>query len=262
MIQLAVAGAAGRMGREVVQAVSESADIRLAALIDRQAVGQSGADLAPGGPADLLVEPALGAALDRGGVDVMLDFTIAGVAVDHALSALRRGIPVVIGASGIGGEDRSALHHMAEENGVACAIIPNFAIGAVLMMRFAEEAAHWMKTGEIIEMHHDQKVDSPSGTARHTAEVMAAAGAHAARPIGDLEPARGVDFDGIPVHSVRLPGLVAHQMVLFGGEGELLTIKHDSMNRRSFMSGVLLAVRRVQGRSGLIVGLDKLMFEG
>ncbi len=259
-MRVAVAGAAGRMGREVLRAVSEAHDMSLAAAIDLAHVGQPASILAPEAPSDVLISNRLAHAIEESRAEVLVDFTIPGVAADHAVSALQRGVSVVIGTSGLSGDEKAILRRTAEEHSAACALIPNFALGAVLMMKFAEEAARWMRAAEVIEMHHDRKVDSPSGTARHTAELIARSGAGAGRPMMDFEHARGQDVEGVPVHSIRLPGLVAHQKVLFGGEGELLTIQHDSMDRRGFMAGVLLAIREIPKRSGLIVGLDHLMF--
>jgi 4-hydroxy-tetrahydrodipicolinate reductase len=152
----------------------------------------------------------------------------------------------VIGVSGWLPGDEAALGALCERLGVAAALVPNFAIGAVLMMRFAEEAARYFPTVEIVELHHDRKIDKPSGTARLTARRIAARSGH-----GD-----------VPIHSIRLRGLVAHQEVLLGGEGEVLTIRHDSLTRDSFMTGVLLAIRRIRARRGLVVGLDELLEGG
>ena len=184
---------------------------------------------------------------------------------DNIKYAIEKGVIPVIGTTGQTDEQLKELDALAKEKGTACAVIPNFAIGAVLMMKFAAEAAKYMPEIEIIELHHDKKVDSPSGTAIKTAkgiaDARAAAGVVAEKPLGNAsDPARGYsEVDGIHIHSVRLPGLVAHQEVLLGGKGQLLTIKHDSMDRTSFMPGVLLAVKNIKGKTGLVYGLDKLM---
>ena len=155
------------------------------------------------------------------------------------------------------------IEKLAEQAGVAAMVIPNFAIGAVLMMKFAAQAAKYMPNAEIIELHHDKKTDAPSGTAIKTAEMIdaarKAAGVEPNMPAGGDDPARGEKRDGVHVHSVRLPGLVAHQEVLFGGTGQILTIRHDSLDRTSFMPGVLLAVRKASEVRGLVYGLDKLI---
>jgi 4-hydroxy-tetrahydrodipicolinate reductase len=225
MIRVAVAGAAGRMGETVCAAVDGAEDLEL--------VGR--------------VDPVLGTALEEvlPDAEVVVDFTRPDTALGNALSCLQAGVHVVIGTTGF---DPAPLQEAlsAQRRPTANVVIaPNFAIGAVLMMRFAAEAAEHMAKAEIIELHHEQKLDAPSGTAVRTAQLMAAAGGHG-------EP---------PIHSVRLPGLVAHQEVILGDLGQTLTIRHDTISRESFMPGVLLAVRRVPTlEQPLVVGLEKLLF--
>ena len=174
--------------------------------------------------------------------DVLLDLTTQPASFEISLAAVAAGLPTVVGASGWSDEQRSALEAIALERNAGAIIVPNFSLGAVLMMRFAQEAARFFPDAEIIEMHHAEKKDKPSGTSRETAARMERAGGRA--------PA---------IQSVRLPGLLAHQEVLFGGAGELLTIRHDSFNRESFVAGMLAAVRAVVGRRGLTVGLDAIL---
>ena len=213
MIRVAVAGAAGRMGEAVCAAVEGADDLELA------------------GRADPRLDVAVADVLD--GADVLVDFTTPDTAVEHALAATAAGVHVVIGTTGF---DVDALR---DARGANVFVAPNFAIGAVLMMRFAAEAARHMGKAEIVELHHDQKLDAPSGTAKRTAELMG----------GD-----------VPIHSVRLPGLVAHQEVILGDVGQTLTIRHDSISRESFMPGVLLAVRRVgELDESPLVGLENLL---
>ena len=219
MIRVGVAGAAGRMGTATCGAVLGAPDMELAGRAD----------------------PALGTELASilGDCDVVVDFTQPDVALGNARACLAAGVHVVIGTTGF---DVGALEGVGGAN---VFVAPNFAIGAVLMMRFAEQAATHMQKAEIIELHHDGKLDAPSGTAVRTAELMAAATGREAPPI----------------HSVRLPGLVAHQEVILGDLGQTLTIRHDTINRESFMPGVLLAVRRVgELPSSPTVGLEKLLF--
>jgi len=219
VIRVGVAGAAGRMGQAVCAAVDGAPDMDLTGRAD----------------------PALGVALADvlGDADVVVDFTAPGSALQNALDCLAAGVHVVIGTTGF---DAAPL---AQARGANVLIAPNFAIGAVLMMRFAVEAARHMAAAEIIELHHDQKLDAPSGTAALTAALMAQA-------TGGEPP---------PIHSVRLPGLVAHQEVILGDLGQTLTIRHDSLNRESFMPGVLLAVRRIAGLTDSpVVGLEHLLF--
>jgi 4-hydroxy-tetrahydrodipicolinate reductase len=173
------------------------------------------------------------------GHDVAVDFTRPDAAAGNVLAALGRGVPVVVGTTGLGNDDLDAIDDAARERGLACLFAPNFAVGAVLMMRFAAQAARYLPRAEIVELHHDSKLDAPSGTAKATAALLG---------------------KGTPIHSVRLPGLVAHQEVLFGGQGQLLTIRHDTLSREAFVPGVLLALARLEELpAGLTVGLDALL---
>ena len=259
MIDVIVTGAAGRMGREVVRAVTAADGLRLAAAVDPGAAGTLVDD---GAGASVTVSGELAAALAGPGPRVMVDFSIPTVVEDNVRAALAAGVHCVVGTTGVRTERWAAIAEAAPE-GVCLFIAPNFAIGAVLMMRFAEMAARHLPYAEVIELHHDRKLDAPSGTAIHTAARIAAARGAApsvpGRETEVIEGARGADVEGIPVHSVRLPGLVAHQEVLFGGQGQTLTIRHDSIDHTSFMPGVVLAVRGVVSRSGLVIGLEELM---
>jgi 4-hydroxy-tetrahydrodipicolinate reductase len=220
-----VSGAAGRMGRTVCDAVEGAEDMELV------------------GRADPVLETSLREALQPAHPDVVVDFSIPGTVFGNAMLCLERGIHVVVGATGMKEEQLRELEAAAAGSDGNCFIAPNFAIGAVLLMEASKLVAHHMPDAEIVELHHDQKLDAPSGTAKRTAELIAA-------ETGGGEP---------PIHSVRLPGLVAHQEVIFGGLGQTLTIRHDSIARESFMPGVLLAVRRVGELDGLVVGLENLL---
>jgi 4-hydroxy-tetrahydrodipicolinate reductase len=233
MIKVAVAGAAGRMGETVCEAVLGADDMELV------------------GRADPLLDTTLADVLDA--AEVLVDFTTPDTALENALACVRAGVHVVLGTTGFDPAPLMAGLQAGSESGLQdrphtranVLIAPNFAIGAVLMMRFAAQAAQHMQKAEIIELHHDGKLDAPSGTAKRTAELMAQASGRA-RP---------------PIHSVRLPGLVAHQEVILGDLGQTLTIRHDTINRESFMPGVLLAVRRVGTLSeSPLVGLENLLF--
>jgi 4-hydroxy-tetrahydrodipicolinate reductase len=228
MIRVAVSGAAGRMGQAVCAAVGEAEDMEL--------VGQA--------------DPLLGVGIEQvlAGAEVVVDFSTPSTAVENALACVREGVHVVIGTTGF---DVAALEPARlRDSGIDptranVLMAPNFAIGAVLMMRFAQEAARHMQKAEIVELHHDAKLDAPSGTAARTAQLMAEAS-------GGAPP---------PIHSVRLPGLVAHQEVILGDVGQTLSIRHDTVSRESFMPGVLLAVRRVGTLAeSPTIGLEKLLF--
>ena len=248
-------GAAGRMGATVCAAVAAAADLELVAAVDTAAAGTAAAGPAVASSLDALAEA---------GAEVAVDFTVPGAAVPNAEWCAAHGVHSVIGTTGIGDAELAALRAVFPADGaLGCLVAPNFAIGAVLMMRFAELAAPYFETAEIIELHHDAKVDAPSGTAMQTARRMAeASGEWGADPtrVETVGGARGgTGPGGIHIHSLRLRGLVAHQEVILGTTGQTLTIRHDSIDRESFMPGVLLGVRRVPGRPGVTVGLDQLL---
>jgi 4-hydroxy-tetrahydrodipicolinate reductase len=263
-MKVVVVGACGRMGREVLKALSAAPEFQIVAAVDRDQTGTNCRDLiGPAGP-DLAIEDKLVAALDRTKPDAIVDFTSASGATAHALSAITRGISPVIGTTGLSDENIRELASASRETNTPGIYAPNFAIGAVLMMRFAQLAAKWLPDAEIIELHHDKKEDAPSGTAMLTAQLIGHARAEAPRrkpkPLFKVEGVRGGTYQDTPIHSVRLPGFVAHQEVIFGGTGEVLTIRHDSLDRVSFMEGVKLCLREVRGLQGFVVGMDKILF--
>ena len=252
-MKVGVIGATGRMGATVCAAVAATDDLEMVAAVDPAGAGQTTA----GG---LTIGEDL-EALTAAGVEVAVDFTVPGAAVANAAWCADHGIHVVIGTTGV---DQAGLAKSFPADGATgCVVAPNFAIGAVLMMHFAQLAAPWFETAEIIELHHDAKVDAPSGTAMLTAERMAAASAEwGADPtrVETVANARGgTGPGGIHIHAVRLRGMVAHQEVLLGTAGQSLSIRHDSYDRQSFMPGVLLAVREVASRPGLTIGLEQLL---
>jgi len=261
MIRVGVFGAAGRMGSTVCAAVVADPELELVAAVDPY---HAGIDLRQLGVAVVGVQVAPGPnALADAGVDVAVDFTVVDAARENLAWCADHGVHAVVGTTGFSEADFSSLRERFASGNANAVIAPNFAIGAVLMMRFAELAAPYFETAEVIELHHDAKIDAPSGTASLTAARMAAASASwGADPTEKLvlEGARGgVGAGGIRVHSVRLRGLVAHQEVILGTTGQSLTIRHDSYDRASFMPGVLLAIRAVRDRPGITVGLDALL---
>ena len=243
MIRVGVIGAQGKMGSQTALAVRSADDLELVAQVD---VDDDLADLA--------------------GVDVAVDFTHPAAVMHNIGWCVAHGVNVVVGTSGFTKERLAAVEsQLAEAPDVGVIVVPNFSIGAILMMRFAAEAARFYESVEIIELHHPSKADAPSGTARRTAELVAAARSDAgagAMPDATVEQevgARGATIEGVPVHSVRLRGLVAHQEVVFGSAGEILTVRHDSLGRESFLPGVLAAVRAVARTPGLTFGLDSVL---
>ncbi|MFQ3587279.1 MAG: 4-hydroxy-tetrahydrodipicolinate reductase [Fimbriimonadaceae bacterium] len=263
-LRVAVTGAAGRMGRETIRAILAASDLQLVAAVDRERVGES-VDSVVGAPSDgVAIAAEWTAEAARTQPDVLVDFTHGSAAAAHARHALQSGIAPVVGATGLTDSEVAELEALSRQLDVPGMLVPNFAIGAVLMMEFARMAARWMPHAEIVELHHDQKRDAPSGTACRTAEKIARGRAQSVSPqVPELvraEGARGGVVADVAVHSVRLPGLLAHQMVVFGGTGECLTVRHDSMDRSSFMPGVLLAIRRVRTLTGWHEGLEGLLF--
>ncbi|WP_084336984.1 4-hydroxy-tetrahydrodipicolinate reductase [Actinomadura oligospora] len=246
MIRVGVLGARGRMGSEVCRAVEGADDLELVAALDQ---------------GDALDE------LAKAGAEAVVDFTHPDVVMDNLRFLVGHGIHAVVGTTGFDAARLDTVRSwQAATPGGQVLIAPNFGIGAVLMMHFATKAAPFFESVEIVELHHPNKADAPSGTARRTAELVAAARAEAgAAPSPDatsqeIPGARGADVDGVRVHAVRLSGLIAHQEVLLGGHGETFTIRHDSMNRESFMPGVLLGVRRAAGLPDrLTVGIESLL---
>jgi 4-hydroxy-tetrahydrodipicolinate reductase len=245
MIKVGVLGARGRMGSEVVKAVTDAADCELVAALDQ------------GDSLDALV---------AAGAQVVVDFTTPDVVMGNLEFLVKNNIHAVVGTTGFSDDRIAELNTWLAANPKAGILIaPNFAIGAVLMMEFAEKAAKYFESAEIIELHHPNKVDAPSGTAARTAALIADARKSANLPAmpdatsTSLDGARGALVGDVPVHSVRLRGLIAHQEVLFGGLGETLTIRHDSLDRAGFMPGVLLGVRQISSHPGLTVGLEKFM---
>jgi len=259
VIKVLVSGAAGRMGREVVRAILAEDDLLLVAAVDP---AHSGEPVGEG--SELLFSGDLGEAIGATAPHVMVDFTHPSVVQGTVRTALGLGVHCVVGTTGLPLETLEALAAEAAD-GACLFVAPNFAIGAVLMMRFATEAARFMPHVEIIELHHDRKADAPSGTALRTASLIAGSRLSVPSAPGReteiADGARGALVDDVTIHSIRLPGLVAHQEVLFGGQGQTLSIRHDSIDRTSFMPGVVLAVRRIGSKSGLVIGLEHLMGE-
>jgi 4-hydroxy-tetrahydrodipicolinate reductase len=262
VIRVGVVGACGRMGLMVCRAVAETKDMALVAAIDRSKTGESIGALI-GHPA---IEVPVTDELDRlleAQVEVAVDFTHPDVVMETVRWCISHAVHLVVGTTGIPAEGLQEIAALIADEGSESNVIaaPNFSLGAVLMQRFAAVAARVFPAVEVIELHHDGKADAPSGTAIATARRILEERERAFHgPLAEsLEGARGGDLDGVRVHSVRLPGLVAHHEVIFGGEGQTLTIRHDSTDRASFMPGVLMAIRAIMTRPGLTVGLEPLL---
>ena len=254
MIRVGVLGATGKVGAEVCRAVHADADLELVAGISRSKAGEPISTALALEGSDVVLAENLDA-FDAAGVQVAVDFTSGSFAPEHVAWAIEHDVHIVVGTTGFDVDEawRSAP--------VGVVVAPNFAIGAVLMQRFAAQAAKHLPAVEIIELHHDGKADAPSGTAAATADAIGAARPESwsAPSFGSTPGVRGGERAGVRIHSVRLPGLVAHQEVIFGGQGQTLTIRHDSMARTSFVPGVLMAIRWVPTHPGLTVGLDAIL---
>jgi 4-hydroxy-tetrahydrodipicolinate reductase len=249
MTDVLVVGGKGKMGSLTATTVAAQDDLRLAAIVDPNV---SDAEAVP-------AYASLRDALAAGTYGAAVEFSLPASVFANTRELLAAGVPTVVGATGLTDAQVDELRAVAASRDVGCVVATNFALGAVLLMRFAAEAAKLFGTAEIVELHETSKKDAPSGTALHTARLMREApGSRLASVPGDA-PSRGLDVDEVRIHSVRLPGLVAHQEVLFGGGDELLTLRHDSYSRRCFMGGVLLALRAVTGLKETVVGLENLL---
>lgn len=261
-IPIVIAGANGRMGRQCVQAILQQVDLVLVSAFGKaKGVGVDVGVLSGGEPCGILLEDDAESAIAKAAGGVMIDFTLGASAKDNVLTALRHDVACVVGVTAIPPGDEAEMAAAATRRGVL--IAPNFALGAVLMMKFAKESAKYFKWAEIIEYHHERKLDAPSGTARRTADIMRKARDDGFRtPVDSEESVKGVrggSFGGLRIHSVRLPGKLAHQEVIMAAPGETLTIRHDATDRKCYMPGVLLAVRRAQELTGLTVGLENIL---
>ena len=257
-IKVIVHGAAGKVGQEVIRAVCGEGDMQMVGAVDMKAAEDSLP--LPDGSSSVPFSTDLRDILDRCQADVMVDFSIAKATMPAVRLATEKGINLVIGTTGFSPDDIKEIERLAAEHGIGAVMAPNFALGAVLMIHLAKIAAKYLDYAEIIELHHHLKADAPSGTAQTTARAMAAArGKPFLHPQGKDTASRGDRVEGVSIHSVRLPGLMAHQEVILGAPGQTLSIRHDTINRECYMPGVMLAIREVVGRKGFVYGLDKLL---
>ncbi|MEA2063119.1 MAG: 4-hydroxy-tetrahydrodipicolinate reductase [Gemmatimonadota bacterium] len=259
-IKVCVTGAAGRVGRAIIAGINDAPGTELVGAVDLCETGRDAGVVAGIGDIGIAISGSLDEALAEGRPDVVVDFTLAGVVPGYIRAALSAGCHVVVGTTGLTAEDLDNIERETRSSGRNVIIAPNFSLGALLMIELSRLAARHFSTVEIIERHHDGKQDSPSGTALRTAAMLAETMTMKSgreRLDGD---GRGHDVAGVKVHAVRLPGLCAHQEVVFGGAGETLTIRHDTIGRECYVSGVLLAVKKVASLPGLTVGMEKILF--
>lgn len=252
-IKIIVAGAFGKMGQEVCNMIDREDQFQLVAIIDPKKREKG----------NIPVFNNLEEALQQIKADVLIDFTSPSAVYEHIVVSIQYGVRPIVGTTGLSEDQINHIRQLCDDREIGAIIAPNFAIGAILMMKFAQMAAKYMPHVEIIEFHHDQKLDAPSGTATKTAEMITQSRAYIKQGNPNekelITGARGGEKEGFRIHSVRLPGLVAHQEVIFGGEGQLLTIRHDSINRSSFMPGVKLAVVQSMKLNQLVYGLEHLI---
>ena len=259
-IKVVVHGALGRMGREVTNALCQEPETKVVGAVDLD-VPQDSLAL-PDGSGSVPLSSDMGSILASQQPDVLADFTVARATMPAVPIATARKINLVIGTTGLTADDLDEIERLAVAHGVGAVVAPNFALGAVLMMHLAKVAARYLEYAEIIELHHDKKVDAPSGTALSTARAMAEARGKPFSRTADRDKemkSRGDEVESIPIHAVRLPGLLAHQEIILGAQGQTLRIRHDMLNREGFMPGVIVAVKEVINRQGLIRGLDALL---
>lgn len=263
MSNIVIAGPRGNMGKEAVKMVESTNSFTLTAVVDRKNGGMLMKDVPGMEPLNIPVFEDLEECLQRVECDILIDLTTPEHGKNHMLTAFDYGVRPVVGTTGFTDDDVHELERIAQEKKLGAIIAPNFAVGAILMMKFSQMAARYMPDVEIIEQHHDRKLDAPSGTAAKTAQLISEV--RETKQQGHPEEteqitgARGADFEGLRIHSIRLPGLVAHQEVIFGGEGQTLKIRHDSMNRASFMPGVKLACEAVLNLDHLVYGLEHII---
>lgn len=263
-IKVLVSGACGRMGSEVIRAVLKDSELKLVAAVDKVNVGRDIGELVGLARTGITVKSELGQAIKEDNPEVMVDFTTPATVMGNIRTGLKAGVHLVVGTTGFSEEDLQEIKALCSDYRVNALVAPNFAIGALLMMRCAAIAAKYFSEVEIIELHHDRKLDAPSGTSIKTAEIIMESRCSAGHPeIGEekIKGVRGGEMGGIRLHSIRLPGLIAHQEVIFGGIGQTLTIRHDSLSRESFMPGVILGIKKVIEKPGLTYGLEHFLFE-
>lgn len=264
-IRVVVAGASGKMGSEALRMIKKHQDLSLVGCVDLHHKGKKVREVEGLPEFDAEFFDDINQCFEAVDADVLIDLTSPKVGFKHTKAALLHGVRPVVGTTGFTADELEELKQLSQDKAIGAVIAPNFAMGAVLMMQFAKTAAKYFPDVEIIEKHHDQKLDAPSGTAVKTAELIQETRKQKTQGHPDehetIDGARGADFDGMRIHSVRLPGLVAHQEVIFGGPGENFTLKHDSFHRESFMSGIKFAIDHVVKLDQLVYGLEHLMMD-
>ncbi len=264
MIKVGVVGALGKMGQEVVKAVFNAEDTQLVMAVDIQKVGEDIGQIVLGQPLNVSIKSNLIEAIKTDSPDVIVDFTQPSSIFEHVCIFLENKIHSVIGTTGLSEDQLKKIEELSSENKTSCLVAPNFSTGAILLMTFAKQAAKYFDNAEIIELHHNQKKDAPSGTAIKTAQLMAESNSNFSTgncpEVELIDGARGANTEeNIRIHSVRMPGYIASQEVIFGANGQIFKIKHDTMDRSCYMAGVLLSIRHVCKKIGFVYGLENIM---
>ena len=263
-IKVAVSGACGKMGQAVIKAVQLENNFELVSAIDITNTGKDIGEIVENKPCGVIIEKSLEKVFQNKQIDVAVDFTNPELVYKHAKLILEKGVRPVIGTTGLKEHELEELKKLSEEKGLGCLIAPNFAIGAVLMMMFSQKASKYFSNAEIIELHHNKKKDAPSGTAIKTAQLMSQERAEFGKDncpeTETLKGSRGgITESNIHIHSIRLPGFIAHQEVIFGASGQALTLRHDSFDRISFMPGVVLSIKHVVNNNEFVYGLENIL---
>lgn len=262
-LRVLVTGACGKMGSEVVKAVTAAPNMEVVGAVDMARLGEDIGDICGMGKLGVLVNSDLAATVRETAAQICVDFTRPNVIMANLRISLPLGVASVVGTTGLNSDNITELRELSKASkNTPLFIAPNFAIGAVLMMQFAQQAAKYFDYAEVIEFHHEKKLDSPSGTALRSAELIVAAAQNRLAEKAEQktgEESRGIAEGNVRVHAVRLPGVVANQEIIFGGLGQTLTIRHDTINRESFMPGVVMAINKVLGLNGVVIGLEEIM---
>ncbi|MCR6545906.1 4-hydroxy-tetrahydrodipicolinate reductase [Dehalobacterium formicoaceticum] len=262
--RIILTGAGGKMGKDILAGIMKEPDIQVVGAVDFKMIGKDIGFYAGEEAINVTIQDKLEQVIIDTKPQIMIDFTNPQAVMKNIRTALSHKVASVVGTTGLTSHDVEELAELTEKHQTPVFIAPNFALGAVLMMRFAQEAGKYFPHVEVIEKHHDQKMDAPSGTALKTMEMIAESRKEmhqgASHEFEKIPGSRGGYYQGMRVHSVRLPGLIAHQEVIFGGQGQTLTIRHDSLSRDSFVPGVLLAIRNILNMKGVVYGLEKLLW--
>ena len=259
-IRVCIIGACGKMGKEIIKSIEENNDMILVCAIDKVNIGKKIGDII-NTKNNIIINDKLEESLKKIKIDVVVEFTNANSSFENSKIVLENNIPIIIGSTGMNDDQINTLKLISKNKKVGVLLASNFAIGAVLMMKFAKQASYYFKNAEIIEYHHEDKIDAPSGTALNTSKLLDIKNNNYKKKNEKelIKNVRGGNINGIKIHSVRLPGILANQEVIFGGEGETITIKHNTINRKCFMPGIIISIKKILDKKIFIEGLENLI---